>query len=255
VPLPLQISLAHARIAGETIAEASVVVPESAAAAYAVQDQLIGLIDSPLVGWKIGASSSAVQQRLGLKAPIAGPVFANTLHESGVTLERDDYPNTLGAECEIVFRTKTAVELGSAPFDIARSRSIVDGVIPAIELVCSRFEGNVDIPPALIVADGSLHAGLVLGRSNEPSSDDLTNAICTASIDGEVIASGTGSDVLGGPYVALTWLINHLISRGHALPAGSLVSTGTCTGIAPLAREQQATNNAGQLGRVDVRLS
>ncbi|MFT5530067.1 MAG: 2-keto-4-pentenoate hydratase [Candidatus Poriferisodalaceae bacterium] len=255
MPLPLQISLAHARIAGETVAAESSPVPGSAAEAYAVQDQLINLIDSPVVGWKIGATSTAMQERLGLRAPISGPIFANSLFESGTTLERDSYPHDLGAECEIVLRTKTAVLPGSDPFDVKRARALVDAVIPAIELVCSRFDANLDIPPALIVADGSLHAALVTGVPLDPPTHDLTTATCTSMIDGEVTASGTGVDVLGGPYIALAWLINHLISRGHELPAGSLVSTGTCTGIAPLAREQHAINDAGSLGRADVRLS
>ncbi|MFP4270242.1 MAG: fumarylacetoacetate hydrolase family protein, partial [Alphaproteobacteria bacterium] len=67
-------------------------------------------------------------------------------------------------------------------------------------------------------------------------------------VDGVAAAHGRGADVLGHPLAALAWLTG----QGIALPAGALVSTGTCTGLTPIAAGATAEGDFGPLGRVRV---
>lgn len=252
--LPLAVALAHARLTGHSIDESEVTVPETASTAYEIQDRLIELVDQPVVGWKIGATSEATRRRLGLKAPIAGPVFASTLFESGCEAAVDDFHHPPGIECEFVLRVAKPPEACRTRYDESDARRIVDGVSVGIELVNTRFDGNLDIPPALLVADGSAHSALVVaepGGHQDPP--DLTDAECHAICDGEERLSGTAADVLGGPYNALAWLMNHLRGRGHELEPGMLIATGTCTGILPSALDLDAAADAGAIGRATVR--
>src|SRR5436309_1579272 len=51
--------------------------------------------------------------------------------------------------------------------------------------------------------------------------------------NGALAGEGIGSNVLGGPVTALTWLANELSQHGMILGAGQVVTTGTC--LMPLA--------------------
>jgi 2-keto-4-pentenoate hydratase len=239
----------------ELVPEDEVDVPESATAAYAVQDQLTNLLPSSVVGWKIGATSSVSQERLGVKAPISGRVHQRTLLESGSTVPATDFHHRPGIECEIAFRLGRDLPAQGPAVTAESARPLVAAVHPAIELVCTRFEGGFGVAPALLVADGSAHAALVIGDAMDPEkAGDLREATCRLVVDGEQIAEGDGTEVLGDPYAALAWLCNHLRGRGIPLPSGSIVTTGTCTGIVPSGRDQHIVNDAGALGSVGINI-
>jgi len=71
--------LHEARMSGQLIdiSDDPAWIPRSVGDMYAVQDALIGLPgnEGRLVGWKVGATNKATQERLGLSSPFAGPIF------------------------------------------------------------------------------------------------------------------------------------------------------------------------------------
>ena len=79
---------------------------------------------------------------------------------------------------------------------------------------------------------------------------DLRDAGVSLSVDGEVLAEGTGALALGDPALVLLWLANHLRERGDGLRAGDRVTTGTCTGVAAIRPGAQVLADFGPLGRV-----
>jgi 2-keto-4-pentenoate hydratase len=99
-------------------------------------------------------------------------------------------------------------------------------------------------------ADFGLNHGLVCGAPvMPPPLDALADAVVVARVDGDEVGRGTGAEVLGHPLEALAWLTR----QGCALVAGDLVSTGTCTGIAPIINGQRAEADFGPFGRVGFR--
>ena len=72
------------------------------------------------VGWKIGFNVPAMQEKLGIDAPLAGFLIGDGLIEDGATW-------SLGNDGEVVVESEVAVELG------ADARSIV-ALMPALEL-------------------------------------------------------------------------------------------------------------------------
>ena len=46
-------------------------------------------------------------------------------------------------------------------------------------------------------------------------------------VNGQEADRGHGRDVLGHPFVPLTWLANHLAASGGGLKAGDIVMTGS----------------------------
>ena len=56
------------------------------------------------------------------------------------------------------------------------------------------------------------------------------------------------------PLASLTWLANHLSRAGVGLNNGEWVSTGTCTGLDPMAVGETAVADFGDLGAVELTL-
>ena len=145
---------------------------------------------------------------------------------------------------------------GGKQLNATSVRGIVSAAYPAIELVCTRFETNFAVPPALLVADGVAHAGLILGDEVPASKlGDLSRLAISTLINGTEVSSGTGAEVLGDPFESLAWLCNHLSGRGIELPQGSIVTTGACTGINESQANDLVATDAGPLGSVSIQLS
>jgi len=94
------------------------------------------------------------------------------------------------------------------------------------------------------VADAGLHAALAIGPRKQISpAEAIALSACGAVLlrDGEGVAKGNGSDVLGGPLEALGWLVRGL---PDGLRAGEIVTTGTLTTALPIKRGQRWTHRS-----------
>jgi 2-keto-4-pentenoate hydratase len=255
VNLPLPVVLAHARLAMDTVNSSDVEVPTSASLAYGAQEQLIGLVDSALVGWKVGATNAASQGMLGVKTPICGPVFERTLVESGTGIAVSNFHHQPGLESEFAFTLGMTIRPGGAVMNGKAAREVVSTVHPAIELVCSRFDSNFQVDPALLIADGALHAALVVGPGTDPDDvENLRTHQLRTLVNNEEIATGTGNEILGDPFESLAWLCNHLNRRSLTLHEGSIVTTGAATGLHLTNANQLLTTDGGNLGSVSLNL-
>jgi 2-keto-4-pentenoate hydratase len=85
---------------------------------------------------------------------------------------------------------------------------------------------------AAMVVGNVWNAGCVLGA---PVADwrklDLARATYRLTINGGEIGAGKGSDVMGNPLNALTWLANKLAADGRPLKRGMVVMTGSTVPI------------------------
>ena len=61
--------------------------------------------------------------------------------------------------------------------------------------------------------------------------------------------------MLGGPSIALAWLVNELSRIGAVLRAGEVVTTGTCVAPPPIAAGDRIEADFGALGGVELRLT
>ena len=207
----------------------------SIAEAYQLQREIIDLNESenPLgkfIGWKIGATSEAVQSKLGF-GPFYGPLFENSMASSGATVSMKSLgPIFRAAEGEIAFRMKQDFPMPEngvhSVEDMVRG---ISDVYPAIELASARIERS---SPEGIVADFALNGCNILGngiRLDEMSSNVL-NSIgeCLVSIyvNGHDEQRGEGNNVMGNPLVALAWLANALNDNGQMLRKDQIVLTG-----------------------------
>ncbi len=199
------------------------------AAAYAVQDAFVaammaGLI-GPRAGYKIGLTSKRMQEMCRIDTPIAGVVLPGRVHPSGTTLERGKF-GRLGLEFEIGVRLGRDLPASAAPFDYATVAAAVDAVAPSVEIVDDRHCDYKTLDVLSLVADNSWNAGVVHGAFLT-AWPDLAAVEGTVLLDGEKVDRGMGRDVLGHPFIPLTWLANHLAAAGTGLRAGEIVLTGS----------------------------
>jgi 2-keto-4-pentenoate hydratase len=226
--------------------------PRSLEQGYEVQEALARLDGRALAGWKIGGTSERIQKALGLDRPFPGRIFAPTLYKSPARVARHEFI-ALALEPEFAFRLGRDLPPRAAPYAREEVTAAVASLHPACELVDTRLSEGFKSPAPCLVADNGCHAALVEAAAvADWHALDLTRQKVTFTLNGKVLAEGTGADVLGHPLEALTWLANDLSRRGFGLKAGQIVTTGTCCGFHPLAAGDEAVADYGTLGRVAV---
>jgi 2-keto-4-pentenoate hydratase len=83
----------------------------------------------------------------------------------------------------------------------------------------------------------------------------MPNFAVSAECNGVRVRDGKGSNVLGDPRVALTWIANELNLFGTQLRAGEVITTGTCVAPAEIAPGDHVVANFGEFGHVEARLT
>lgn len=241
-------SLIAARSAGEALAQLTP-SPTTESDGYLIQDATIELNPNKVVGWKVGATSTFAMELFKTNEPFAGPVFDGTLFHGTADTSVFRAP---AVEGEFAFVLASDLPARGELYSRPEVEAAIGDVHGAIELVDTRVEG-FPLPLPVMLADCSGNGGLVVGAgSGDRSALDLLTTKASMTITGEVTGSGVGADAYGDPVDSLVWLVNHLSVRGHDLLAGMVVTTGSCTGIAPLSAGASATADFGALGQVSA---
>lgn len=219
---------------------------------YAIQDALVELVGDPVVGWKIGATSRQAQAMLNVDGPFCGRVFGSNLLQSPAMLGSGAVRLNL-VEAEFAFRLSRDLPPRARAYSIAELDDAVEAVYPAIELPDARFVEWSTMGVAHLIADDACAGYLILGRA-EPAwrGLDLAGHAVSASVDGQVVGTGSGAEVLGDPRIALTWLANERARRGDGLARGQVVTTGSCLQPFTVTPGQSVTADFGRLGTVEL---
>lgn len=203
-------------------------------------------------GRKIGVTSKAVQQQVGVDQPDFGTLFADTEYGDGIEIE----PSRLiqpRAEAEVALVLER--DLDTAPHGFAQVIRAVAFALPAIEVVDSRIEGW-DISIVDTVADNASCGLYVVGSRPVPlSSFDARGVPMRMTLDGELVSSGVGAACLGNPIHAARWLADTMCQRGVPLRAGDVIMTGALGPMVPLGPGQEMVAEFGPLGTVTTRIA
>ena len=164
-----------------------------------------------------------------------------------------------GVECEFAFRLRgldatSTKQQKKAPYTRQTVTELVVDLMPAIEIAGSRFAQN-SVPSPLLIADFGGNVGLILGVPAKQLGVNwrelnLASHMIRLRKNGVEVAEGRGSHALGHPLEALAWTVNHILSRGQSITDGCVVSTGTCTGLVPVAAKDMFEGDFGRLGSI-----
>jgi len=201
--------------------------------AYAVQAALVAAkvaAGARPVGWKIGLTSRAMQQALGIDTPDSGVILDDMLFDTGATVPQGRFIQPR-IEAEIAF--VMARDLHGAEVGRAEVLAATGAVAPCLEILDTRIlraDPDTGQPRTIVdtVADNAANAGLVLGAERHPpQAFDLARVGAVVTRDGGVEETGLGAGVLGDPAMGLVWLVRRLARYGQGLKAGEVVLSGS----------------------------
>lgn len=200
-----------------------------------------------LVGRKIGLTSPAVQQQLGVDQPDFGMLFADMAVANGGTVNTAKLTQPK-AEAEIAF--VLARDLRLEDTTMAELLRAIDFVLPAIEVVDSVIEGW-KITLVDTVADNASSGCYVLG--NDPvklDGLDLTMEGMLLYKNGQLVSQGIGAACLGNPLEACLWLARTMAQVGRPLLAGDVLLSGALGPMVPVAAGDRLHMRLTRLGEL-----
>lgn len=245
---PIARAFTEARRAGRAMSSYPGDIPATLDAAYAIQDQAIGLWPDRVAGWKLGRIAPPLDARFGA-GRIAGPIFSRRVWQAGPEpTPFEVIPGGFAAvEAEYVLELAvTAPARGD--WTPGEAADLVGRVMTGVEIAGSPFAGINDHGPAVTASDFGNNAGLILGEVVGDWRARLDGLTCTMRIDGDLVGTGGAAVIPGGPLDSLAFLLNTLHRRGRRLEAGQLVSTGAATGVHPIRPGQDALADFGADG-------
>jgi len=222
------------------------------ATGYAIQDRTLqARLDrgESLVGVKLGLTSKAKQQRMGVHFPFVAWLTDAMVMPAGepVPQPRLIHPRI---EPEIVFVMRE--RLAGPGVTCATAMAAVDTVWGGAEVIDSRFR-DFRFTAGDVVADNASSGAFVTGPVGVAPGDlDLSLEAALVEVDGVIVDSATGAAVQGHPGEALALAANELARRGHALEPGWIVLTGGMTDAVPAPAGASVAIHFTNLGSIFV---
>lgn len=217
---------------------------------YAVQRDVVErrrTEEGPQVGYKVGYTSRAIREEVGVEEPAWGRLLAGTVRPDG----RVDVGDLIDPriEAELAFQLEEPLSPPLTRADVLASAS----VLPAVEVVDSRTASWT--PPVPVRVADNAHSGLVVhGDTVRPATgtDPALEGVRVRR-NGETAATGLGADSMDGPASVVAWLAETLADvTGEGLAAGDLVLTGSTTELVPLSAGDAIEVRYTTLGTVSL---
>ena len=185
-----------------------------------------------IIGKKIGLTSKAVQNMLGVGQPDFGYLTDKMAFSQGEEMPISERLMQPKAEGEIAFILKK--DLMGPGITAADVLAATDCVLPCFEVVDSRVE-NWQIKIQDTVADNASCGLFVLGdRAVDPRKVDLATCGMVVEKNGSIISTGAGAAALGSPVNCVTWLANTLGEFGIPFKAGEVILSGSLAPLIPV---------------------
>jgi 2-oxo-3-hexenedioate decarboxylase len=221
-------------------------------AAYGVQREIRDRRQASgetLIGYKVGLTSWAKMKQLGIDTPAYGFLMDSFQFPNDGTAPMRHFIQPK-VEPEIAF--VTARELMGPNCDATRVLEAIAGMMPAIEIVDSRYE-NFRFDLVSLIADNVSSCAFVTGSMvSSIERLDLCNLAVTLEINGRLVETGTGKAVLDHPANSVAQLVNMLAKHGESLPAGSVVLSGAVTAAPSVQAGDTVSVHAEDLGSVSI---
>jgi 2-keto-4-pentenoate hydratase len=220
--------------------------------AYQIQLEVIGKKvkeGNEVIGKKVGLTSKAMQQMLGVDEPDYGHLLDDMKinDEAKVKIAEFISPRV---EAEIGFILEQDLVGPNVNYlDVLMATKYV---VPTIEIIDSRIS-DWKIKLVDTVADNGSSARVVVGEKlNTIEGLDLRSQGMILYKNDELVATGSGTAALGHPAQAVAWLANKLHEFGITLKAGELILPGALSGAIAVNEGDMIVADFGPLGTVSV---
>ena len=185
------------------------------AAAYRIQSGVVSEL-----GARIGMIKAAIQDGVGVAAPILSPQIVGGGHKFSGT-------NMAGLEVEI------GVLLGKDIHPDTECMSAIDHFFLGVEIVGSRYNDTAVVGPNAGLADNLSNLGYAIGPEPRQLRDEVEGLSLTVELSGVLIHHGPARNGFGS---VLASLEAYAQSQEASLPlvAGMRITTGSLCGLVPI---------------------
>jgi 2-keto-4-pentenoate hydratase len=187
-----------------------------------------------IAGRKIGLTSKAIQQQLGVSEPDYGTLWQSSFYEASngtVAIAARDFLQPR-IEGEIAFLI--GKPLRGPDITPEHVLAATDACALGVEIVDSRI-ADWKIKLADTIADNASYGGFTLGPWDRTMREvDLGALKMIIEHNGAVAAEGVGAAALGNPARSAAWLANKLSEFGVGLEPGDVVISGGITKMLPI---------------------
>jgi 2-oxo-3-hexenedioate decarboxylase len=202
-----------------------------------------------IIGAKLGLTSRAKQEAMGVHEPLYGWLTSGMVlpHGEPLPLAELIHPRV---EPEIAFLMGKELR---APATITSVLDATKAVFAAIEVLDSRYEDfRFRLPD--VIADNASGSRFVVGPRSRTLEElcDLRLLGCVLRSRGDLVTTAAGGAVLGHPAAAVAWLVNKLSPDDWALPPGALVLSGGLTAPVPMGPGAVVSAEFDGLGAIEV---
>lgn len=205
--------------------------------------------DSRIVGCKIGLTSEAVQQQLGVDQPDYGMLFDHMQVMDGGEVPWGELHQPK-VEMEVAFVLNQ--DLDQPEITESAMVQAIDYACAAMEIVGSRIDGW-DIKITDTIADNASSSHFVLGKERKTLDRiDLVNCRMNMTRRGEVVSEGVGKACLGSPLYAAQWLAQTMSDLAQPLREGDVILAGALGPMCPVHPGDSFEGHIDGLGGVSV---
>jgi 2-keto-4-pentenoate hydratase len=226
-------------------------LPPDAATAYAIQQAVIAGLGDSTGAWKIGAKAPG-------GAAAGAPIPASLVLRSPARVAHDGFFRVL-VELEIAFRFAEAIEPRGRAYARDEVLSKVGVVLPAIEIVDSRFAEWPNVAPLAQLADAQNNGALITGHpvayAGLARGFDFVSPELELSFDGASLLPEATGNPAGDPRELLVWFVNHCAAMGITIEPEWTITTGSYVGAHRLDKAGIVRGHIDGLGEVEIELT
>ncbi len=199
-------------------------------------------------GHKVGLTSKAMRSTFGATEPDYGTLFDNWFLDEGCTISHTML-NRAFVEIEVLFVLRT--DLGGADVNAIDVINATDYVLPAIEVVDSRYTRRGDSGVVDSIADAASCGFVIAGASPKKLTDiDIRQVAGSLHLNGVLEESGVAAAVMGNPVNSVAWLARKLNEFGVQLKAGQSVLSGSFIKAHAIGAGDTVMADFGPLGQI-----
>ena len=199
------------------------------------------------VGLKLGFTSYAKMEQMGVHDMIWGRLSSEMLYTAGSELEMTKFIHPR-AEPELCFLVKKDI---NREIKLDEVGDYIEAVAPAIEIIDSRYE-NFKFSLEDVIADNCSSTAFVVGAWQNIN-QEIGDLKMELVIDNEVVESGSSKAILGNPWLSVTNASRLAAKYNQEFPAGSYLMAGAATSAVFLKAGQKIACRVEKLGTVSLK--
>jgi 2-keto-4-pentenoate hydratase len=199
------------------------------------------------IGWKIAFGPKAVQEKLGITAPLVGFLTQSRVLRSGETANLAGWGKPI-AEPEIAIHM--ARDLGAGA-DAETATAAIGQMGPSFELIDSPTPPT---DPEAVLKGNIAHRHVIIGPTGMAALEQMTGRLYRG--EAEIASAPNVMAAPGDPRTLIAYVAEYLAAFGETLRAGDLVICGSVTAPVPVETSDKTMRFVlDPLGEVSVRFS